>query len=181
MSGTAFGCIVWCPSTFTSLLCLENFPLGSNDLFLMLISPPGFTTPFVRPSCATHLLSCLEQACFDVPYILSGSISSPADVFTCKLKTSWKWLLVWGPLSFQNLGVNLRLDFGGTSMIMLHTRSWCCGATSSPGIIFTFVTSLRMVLRKGMNQSAWLCFPTCLWWDGCHVSRNCVSKKQVEC
>ena len=80
--------------------------------------------------------------------------ATPADVLTCKLKTSWKWLLVWGSLSFQTLrrGVNLRLDFGGTSIHMSHTRSWCCRATSSPGITFTSVTSLRMVLRKRLKS-----------------------------
>ena len=45
----------------------------------MLIPPPGFVTPKVGPSCATYLLSCLEQACLDVvPDIPSGSIS-----YTC--------------------------------------------------------------------------------------------------
>ena len=35
---------------------------------------------------------------------------------------------------------------------MSHTRSWCCRATSSPGITFTSVTSLGMVLRKRMKS-----------------------------
>ena len=52
----------------------------------------------------------------------------------------------------KHFRVNLRLDFGGTSILMLHTRSWCCRATSSPGITFTSVTSLRMVLRKRMKS-----------------------------
>ena len=45
----------------------------------MFISPPGFTTPTVWPSCATHLLSCLEQSSLVVPDILSGPIS-----YTCR-------------------------------------------------------------------------------------------------
>ena len=87
--------------------------------------------------------------------------ATPADVLTCKLKTCWKWLLVWGSLSFQTLrrGVNLRLDFGGTSILMSLTRSWCCRATSSPGITFTSVTSLRMVLRKRMKSICVAMFP----------------------
>ena len=69
------GCNVWCPSAFTSLPCLKSFLLGSNGLFCVLIPPPGFMMPLLGPSCATHLLSCLEQACLDfVPYIPSGSI-----------------------------------------------------------------------------------------------------------
>ena len=46
--------------------------------------------------------------------------------------------------------MNLRLDFGGTPILMSHTRSQCCRTTSSPGITFTSVTSLRMVLWKRM-------------------------------
>ena len=80
MSGISFGCIVWFPSAFTSLPGLESFPLGSNGLFHVFIPPPGFTTPTVWPSCATHLLSCLEQSSLDVvPDILSGPIS-----YTCR-------------------------------------------------------------------------------------------------
>ena len=64
--------------------------------------------------------------------------AAPADMLTCKLKNSWKWLLVWGYLSFQTLrwGVNFHLDFGDTSILMLHTRNWCCRATSLPGITY---------------------------------------------
>ena len=73
MFGNAFGCIVWCPSAFTSLPGLESFPLC---FFRVLIPLPGFMTPTVGPSCATHLLSCLEQASLDVVSdILSDSIS----------------------------------------------------------------------------------------------------------
>ena len=76
MSGISFGCIVWCPSSFTSLPGLESCPLGSNGLFHMFVPPPGFTMPTVWPSCATYLLSCLEQSSLDVvPDILSGPIS----------------------------------------------------------------------------------------------------------
>ena len=42
---------------------------------------------------------------------------------------------------------------------MLHTSSWCCRATSSPGITFTSVTSLRMVLRKRMKSICMAMFP----------------------
>ena len=80
MSGISFDCVVWCPSAFTSLPGLESFPLGSNGLFHIFIPTPGFTTLTVWPSCATHLLSCLEPSSFDVvPDILSGPIS-----YTCR-------------------------------------------------------------------------------------------------
>ena len=150
MSGISFGCIVWCPSDFTCLPGLESCPLGRNGLFHMFIPPPGFTTPTVWPSCATYLLSPVLML-FHIYSVVPSA--TPAAVLTCKLKTSWKWLLVWGSLSFQTLRreVNLRLDFGSTSILMSHTRSWCCRATSSPGITFTSVKSLRMVLQKRMN------------------------------
>ena len=117
MSGISFGCIVWCPSAFTNLPGLESFPLGSNGLFHVFIPPPGFTTPTVWPSCATHLLSCLEQSSLDVvPDILSGPIR-----YTCRCAH----MLVEDLLEmiaclrvFQIRGVNLRLDFGGTSVLM---------------------------------------------------------------
>ena len=79
MSGNVFGCILSCPTVFISLPGLESFPQGSNGLFHMLILPPGFKTPMIGLSCATHL-SYLEQASLDVvPDILSGSIS-----YTCR-------------------------------------------------------------------------------------------------
>ena len=55
---------------------------------------------------------------------------------------------------------NLHLDFGGTSILMLHTRSRCCRATLSPGITFTSVTSLRMVLQKRMKSICVAMFPS---------------------
>ena len=80
-SGNACGCMVWCSSAFyTCLPYLKSLQLGCNDLSHLIIPPPGFTAPMVGPSCATHLLSCLEKACLDVvPYILSGSIG-----YTCR-------------------------------------------------------------------------------------------------
>ena len=109
--------------------------------------------------------------------------ASPADALTCKLKTTWKWLLVWGSFSFQTLRqwVNLGLDFGGTSILMSHTRSWCCRATSSPGITFTSLTGLLMVLQKKMKS---ICMATFLdlylmrWLS--HFLKH-IPKKQVEC
>ena len=63
---------IWCPSAFTCLPCLESFPLDSSGLFHVFIPPPGFTTPVVGLSCATHHLNCLEQSSLDdVPDILS--------------------------------------------------------------------------------------------------------------
>ena len=93
------------------------------------------------------------------PVLMSFHISSvaasgtPADTLTCKLKTSWKWFLLWGSFSFQTLrrGMNLPLGFGGTSNLMWHTRSWCCRAASLPGITFTPVTSLHIAPGKRMK------------------------------
>ena len=122
MSGIVFGCIVWCPSGFTSLPGLESFPLGSNGLFHMFIPPPGFTTPAVRPSCATYLIS-----------------SSP--VLTLQSSCRIQEADVTGLLPHQ--------------VSLLHLWQVCAWSYG-----------------KGWSLFAWLCFPTCMWWDGCHISWN---------
>ena len=72
VSGIAYGALVPLPV----LQALKALMLGSNGLFHMFIPPSGFTTSTVGPSCATHLLSCLEQSSLDVvPDILNGPIS----------------------------------------------------------------------------------------------------------
>ena len=67
----------------------------------------------------------------------------------------------WWSLSFQTLrrGMNLRLDFGGTSILIWLTRSWYCRVTSSPGITFTSVISLCMVLWKRVRSMCMATFP----------------------
>ena len=93
---------------------------------------------------------------------------------------------LWGSLSFQILrhGVNLRLDFGGTSVLISHARSRCYRTTSSLRITFTSMTSLRMVLRKrikwkGWSLSAWLPFQICTWWDSGHISWNMFPRSRL--
>ena len=93
---------------------------------------------------------------------------------------------LWGPLSFQTLrrGVNLRLDFGSTSILVSHTRSWCCRATSLPGITFTSVTKLAqicawsyrnrcMVLWKRMRSVCMATFPDLyvMRWMSCFLEQ----------
>ena len=116
--------------------------------------------------------------------------ATAADALNCQLKTSWKWLLVWGSLSFQTLrrGMNLRLDFGGTSVLMSHTRSWCCRTVSLPGITFTSVKSLRMVLRKRMKSICMTMFPNLYimrWlslWDSVSTASHSSSQSvYIEC
>ena len=162
MSGISFGCIVWCPSTSNSFSGLESFPLGDNGLFHLFIPPPGFTTPMVVP-----------ELCHTPPQ-LSWAVLS----WCCSIYPQWPHQLhlqmcshaSWRPLgndclseglSFQTLrwGVTLGLDFGSTPILMSHTRSWCCWATSSPEITFTSVTSLRMVLWKRMKSICVVMFP----------------------
>ena len=177
MSGISFGCIVWCPSAFTSLPGLESFPLGSNGLLHVFIPPPGFTTPTVWPSCATHLLSCLEQSSLDVvPDIFCGSIS-----YTCRcahmqlvdLLEMIACLRVFKLPNFEARGefalgfwwhINpdvaykkLMLQSQGSLLHLWQVCAWSYG--------------------KGWSLSAWLCFPTCMWWDGCHISLNMYSQE----
>ena len=114
---------------------------------------------WIVPHTSSVVLSRPVLMLFQISSVATSA--TPADALTCKLKTSWKWLLVWGSLSFQTLrwGVNLCLDFDGTSILMSHTRSWCCRATSSPGITFTSVTSLHMVFWKRMKSICVARFP----------------------
>ena len=185
MSGISFGCIVWCPSAFTSLSGLESFPLG----WAMAFSTCSFhhqgsrrqQCGLVVPHTSSVVLSSPVMMLFQISSVASSATA--ADVLTCKLKTSSNWLLIWGSLSFQTVrrGVNLRLDFGGTSILMSHTRSWCCRATSSPGITFTAVTSLCMVLRKRIKSICVAMFPDLyvIRWLSRFLKR--VPKKQVKC
>ena len=118
MSGISFGCIVWCHSAITSLPGLESFPLGSNGL-----SKCSFHYQVSRRQRCGRVVPHTSSFVLSSPVLMLFQISSvapsatPADVLACKLKTSWKWLLVWGSLSFQTLR---RLDFGGTSILMSH-------------------------------------------------------------
>ena len=131
-----------------------------------------------------HQVSRCHQLGFVVPHTSSVVFSKPVMSFaqissvvvaasvstagTCALKTSWNRLNVWGSLSFHTFGrgVNLCLIWGGISIIMSHTRSWCCRATSSPGITFTSITSLRRLFRNNM-KSIWVAVLPDLyvmWW-----------------
>ena len=129
---------------------------------------------------ATHL-RYLEQASLDVVAdIFSGSIC-----YTCRhihmqiedLLEMIAHLRVFKLPTFKMRGLALRLDFVGMLILMSHTRSWCCRATSLPGITFTSVTSLCMVLQKRIKSICMADFPTCMWWDGCHISWNMCSQE----
>ena len=106
--------------------------------------------------------------------------ATPADALTCKSKTSWKWLLVWGFISFQTLRreVNLRLDFGGTSILMLHTKSSCAWLLPRQGSPLHLWQVCAWSYRKRWSLSMWLRFPSCMWWDGCLVSWNMIPKSR---
>ena len=79
------------------------------------------------------------------------------------LHVSWRPVnnYSWWSLSFQTLrwGMNLCLYFGRTSILISLTRSWCCRVSSLPGITFTSVTSLCMVLSKVMRSICMATFP----------------------
>ena len=111
--------------------------------------------------------------------------ATPADMLTCKLKSSWNWLLVWGSLNFQTLrrGLNLRLDFSGTSILMSHTRSWCCRATSSPEITFTSLCDKFAHGPREKDEVYLRGYVSRLVRNEMAVTflEICVPKKQVEC
>ena len=162
-SGNAFGFILWCPGAFASSPGLESFPLGSNGIFHVLIPPPRFTTPTVGPSCATHLMSCLELASLDVvPEILSGSISYTSRRTHMQVEDLLEMIARLRVFKLPNFKarVNLRLDFGGASILMLHTRSWCCKLLPHQGSLLHMWQVCAWSYRKYWSLSAWLRFST---------------------
>ena len=135
-SGDSLGSVIWCSCAFASLPCFESLVLGCDGIIHFLIPPPSFMSPSVGLCCATHLLCCLQQTCLEFHPISSVIIAaSVSTAGTCTLKTSWNQLRVWGSLCFHTFGRGVL--WGGISIIISHTRSWCCRATSSPGITFT--------------------------------------------
>ena len=77
----------------------------------MFIPPPGFATPMVGPSCATHLLSCLEQSSLDVVQISSVAPSAaPAHMQVEDLLEMTVHLRVFKLPNFQARG-ELALGF----------------------------------------------------------------------
>ena len=77
MPGSAFGCIVWCPSAFTSLPSLESFPLGSNDVV------PDILSGSISYTCRrTHMqFEDLEMiACLAVPSRPTWPFQSPHGI-----------------------------------------------------------------------------------------------------
>ena len=89
----------------------------------------------VRPSCATHLLSCLEQSSLDVVLdILSGSIS-----YTCRHALH---LQTWPVISLQTLGVWLCQwpNLTGMEHCAPHTKLY----TGSSSRRFSYVLWLKV-------------------------------------
>ena len=96
MSGILFGCIVWCPSALTGLPDLESFPLGS-----IAFSMCSFHHQVSRRQRCGRVVPHTSSVVLSSPVLMLFQISSvvpsakPADVLTCKLKTTWsrpRWL-----------------------------------------------------------------------------------------
>ena len=129
----------------------------------------------------------LSSPVFDVvPDILSGPISYTCRCAHMQVEDLLEMTACLRDFKLPNFeagggGVNLHLDFGGTSILMSHTRSCCCRATSSPGITFTSVTSLCMVLRKRMKSICVAMFPDSYVMRWLSRFLKHVPKKQVKC
>ena len=117
----------------------------------------------VVPHTSSVVLSSPVLMLFQISSVAPSA--TPADVLTCKLKTTWKWLLVWGSLSFQTLrrGVNLRLDFGGTykklmlqSYFLTRDHFYICDKFAHGP---TEKDEVCMVLRKRMKSICVAMFP----------------------
>ena len=151
MFGIAFSCIVWCPRPLPDFQALKAFRLEA-----MAFSTFHSTTRFhdawgrVEP----HTSSVVLRSRFDVvPDTLSGPIS-----YTCRRAhmqvEDLLEMIACLRVSFQTLrpGVNLRLDFGGTSILMSHTctGSWCCRA-SFMNIYSIWFKSYESDMKKALH------------------------------
>ena len=164
LHGNVFYCTVWCPSAYTSLQALKAFHWAA-----MAFSTCSFHPSFHYANGGAELCHT-SSVVLSSPVLMLFQISSVAASARPHMRVEdLEMIAHLRVLSFQTLrqGVNLCLDFGGTSILMLHTRSWCCRATSSPGITFTSVTSLCMVLRKRMKS---ICVAT---FSDLYVMRCC--------
>ena len=181
MSGILFGCIVWCPSAFTSLSGLESCPLGSNGLFHVFVPPLGFTMPTVWPSCATYLFSCLEQSSLDVvPDILSGPISYTCRCAHMQVEDLLEMIACLRVFKLPNFEARGELALGFWRHINPHVTYKKLMLQSyflTRDHFYTCDKFAHGPTAKGWSLSVWLCFQTGMWWDGCHVSWNMCSQE----
>ena len=134
----------WCLAVMASSTSLFHHQVSRRHRWGFVV-PHTSSVVFSKPVLSFAQISSV---------VVSATVSTAG---TCALKTSWNRLHVWGSLSFHTFGcgVNLRLIWGGISIIMLHTMSWCWRATSSPGITFTSITSLRRLFQNNA-KSIWV-------------------------
>ena len=100
--------------------------LGCDGIIYFLIRPPSFTWPSVGLCCAAHLLCCLQQTCLEFrPDFLSSSSPFSFHSRHMCLEDFLEWATCLRRLSFHTFGraVNLRLIWGGISIIMSHTKA----------------------------------------------------------
>ena len=175
ISGIAFGCIAWCPSAFTSLPGLESFPFGSNGLFHVFIPPPGFTTPTVGPSCAIHLLVLSSPVLFSSRYP-QWPHQLQVDMQVEDLLEMIARLRVFKLTNFEARGKR--------AWILVAHQSLCRRQEADVSGLLPRQESLLHLWQVcawsyGIRWSlfAWLCFLTCTWWDGGHVSWNMCSQE----
>ena len=155
-SRDVLGSVIWCSCAFARLPCFKSLVLGCDGIVYFIIPSPSFTSPPVGHCCSTYLLSCLQQTCFSFAQISSVVVATSVSTSgTCALKNSWNQLHVCHCLSISELWVNLHLIWGDISIIMSHTRSWCCRALFSPGITFTFITSMHRLFWNN-TKSLWV-------------------------
>ena len=137
----------------------------------MFILPPGFT------SCATYLLSCLEQSSLDVvPDILSGPISYTCRCAHMQVEDLLEMIACLKVFKLPNFEARGELALGFWRHINPHVTYKKLKLQS---YFLTRDHFCRQVCAwsygKGWGLSAWLCFQTCMWWDGHHVSWNMCS------
>ena len=148
--------------------------------FHVFILPPDFTTPTVGPSCATHLLSCLEQSSLDVvPDILSGPISCTCRCAHMQVEDLLELVARLRVFKLPNFEARGELALGFWRHINPHVADKklmlqgyflardhfyiCDKFAHSP-------TEKDEVYLRGYVSRF-------MWWDGCHVSWNMCSQE----
>ena len=112
---------------------------------------------------------------------ISSVAASATPALTCELRTPWKWLLVWGSLSFQTL----RSGWTCAWVLVAHLSSCriqeadVAGLLPRRGSVLLLWQVYGWSCWKGWSLPVWLHFPTCTWWVGCRVSWNLFPRSRL--
>ena len=124
--------------------------------------------PVVEPSCASHLLSFLKQACLAVvPDILSGSISYTCRCIHMQVEDLLEMIACLRVFKLPNFKARSELALGFWWHISPHVayKKLMLQGYFLTKDHFHICDVCAWFYGKGWSLSAWVLFPTCKWWD----------------